>query len=100
MARPKNTDKYSAQKQKELLRELCGDALLMMKKQIKEGKVDFSSLSQFVSKSLPMVIDENTENANDVTMDLLIKKAVKVQLRIDEANEEGLKEDDAEQEST
>ena len=97
MARPKNSEKYSPQAQREKLRELCGDALSLMKKKIKKGKVDFGSLSMFVSKTLPIILDENVQNESDVTMELLIKKAVKVNLRVKEANEEGLKEEDAEE---
>ena len=96
MARPKNSERYSPQAQRKLVRELCGDALEQMKKQIKAGNVDFQSLSSFVSKVLPVVVDDNTETATDVTMDLLIKKAIKVDLRIREANEEGLKEEEDE----
>jgi hypothetical protein len=51
----------------------------------------------FVSKTLPIILDENVQNESDVTMELLIKKAVKVNLRVKEANEEGLKEEDAEE---
>lgn len=97
MARPKNSEKYSPQAQREKLRELCGDALSLMKKKIQKGEVDFGSLSMFVSKTLPIILDENVQNESDVTMELLIKKAVKVNLRVKEANEEGLKEEDAEE---
>lgn len=94
MARPKKSDRYSAQTMKITLRELCADALDQMRHQIKGGKVDYQSLSNFVMKALPIIIDDNTENANDVTMDMLIKKVIKVNMRIQEANEEGLKEDE------
>ena len=94
MARPSKAEKYSAQAQKELYRELCGDALQQMKKQIKTGKIDFQSLANFVNKAIPIVTDENTETGKMVTMDMLLKKSVKVSMRIQEANEEGLKEED------
>lgn len=94
MARPKNTDKYSPQAQREMLKVLCGEALAQMKRQIK--KADFQTLANFVSKTLPLILDENTQTTNDVTMELLIQKAVKVQMRIDEANEQSLTEEEIE----
>ena len=45
---------------------------------------------------LPVIMDENTQSEDDVTMEILCKKAVKVNLRIQEANEEGLKEEEDE----
>ena len=113
MGRPTKAEKYSPQAQKEMLRELCGDAIYLMsehmkgliaeqkkaKQEKKTIKLDIQSLGNFVSKMLPIVMDENTETQSDVTMDLLIKKAIKVNMRIHEANEEGLKEEEAEPES-
>lgn len=96
MARPSNSERYSPQKQKEKLRELCADALDEMKKKLKDA--DFQGLSNFVSKMLPIIIDDNNQTESDVTMDLLIKKALKVKLRVKEANEEGVKEEDTENE--
>lgn len=92
-----------------MLREICGDALLLIRENIKETiaeqarrkkekreplKIDYQALGNFVGKMLPIIVDENTDNTTDVTMDLLIKKAIKVNMRIQEANEEGLKEED------
>lgn len=94
MARPTNEERYSPQAQKERLRELCGDALLQMKKLIKEA--DFQTLSSFVIKTLPIITNENYETQNDVTMDVLIKKSLKVQIRVDEANEQNMQRDEVE----
>jgi hypothetical protein len=94
MARPTNEERYSPQAQKERLRELCGDALLQMKKLIKEA--DFQTLSSFVIKTLPIITNENYETQNDVTMDVLIKKSLKVQIRIDEANEQNMQREEVE----
>ena len=110
MGRPKKAEKYSAQAQKDMLRELCGDAITLMqehlkalvkkqKEMAKQNQVmnlDFQSLGNFVSKMLPIITDENTQSEDDVTMEILCKKAVKVNLRIQEANEEGLKEEEDE----
>lgn len=109
MARPSKEEKYGVQGQKQLLREICGDALYLIRENLKETiaeqarrkkakqepmKIDYQALGNFVGKMLPIIVDDNTENANDVTLDLLIKKAIKVNMRITEANEEGLKEDE------
>lgn len=99
MPRPKNSERYSPQAQREQLRAICGDALAIMKKQLQSAKdrPDFQTLANFVSKTLPIIIDDNTQTESDVTMDLLIKKAIKVNMRIREANEEGLKEENSEE---
>ena len=98
-----------------MLRELCGNAIYLMNEHLKDlieeqkrlkkdkankqiMKVDIQSLGTLVGKMLPIVVDENTETQSDVTMDLLIKKALKVKLRVKEANEEGVKEEDTENE--
>lgn len=115
MARPSKEEKYGVQGQKQLLREICGDALYLIRENLKDMiaeqarrkkeskeknekyeplKIDYQALGNFVGKMMPIIVDDNTENANDVTMDLLIKKAIKVNMRITEANEEGLKEDE------
>lgn len=97
MARPTDKERCSPQAQKEKLRELCADALAQMKKKIKEA--DFQTLANFVAKTLPLVINEDTQTESDVQMELLVKKAVKVQLRINEANEQYLKEEDLQDEN-
>ena len=69
-------------------------ALEKMKKQIKEDKVSFQDLAGYVTKTIPLIRDENTQSESDVTMEILCKRAVKVKMRIDEANEEGVKEEE------
>lgn len=113
MGRPSKAEKYSPQAQKEIIRELCGNAIYLMNEHLKDlieeqkllkkdkqnkqiMKVDIQSLGTLVGKMLPIVIDENTQSESDVTMEILCKKAVKVKMRINEANEEGLKEEEDE----
>ena len=96
MGRPKKAEKYSPQAFIEKQKELVGMALEEMKKRIKKGDVSFQDLSGYVTKTIPLVMNENTQSEDDVTMEILCKKAVKVNLRIQEANEEGLKEEDDE----
>lgn len=114
MPRPTKAEKYSPQAQKDMLRELCGDAIYLMSEHLKDliaeqkrlkkdennkqiMKIDIQSLGTFVGKMLPIVMDENTQSESDVTMEILCKKAVKVKMRINEANEEGVKEEEDEQ---
>lgn len=97
MGRPRKGEKYSAEAQEQLVRELCGDALLAMKQMIKQKKVTFQDLSNFVGKALPTVLNKDTGESNKmVTMDMLMQRTVKVSMRIQEANEEGLKEEEDE----
>ena len=96
MGRPKKAEKYSAQAFIETQKELVGMALEQMKKRIKKGDVAFQDLAGYVIKTLPLIMNENTQSEDDVTMEILCKRAVKVNLRIQEANEEGLKEEDDE----
>ena len=97
MGRPKKAEKYSAQAFIETQKELVGMALEQMKKRIKKGDVAFQDLAGYVTKTIPLVMNENTQSESDVTMEILCKKAIKVNMRIQEANEEGLKEEDDEQ---
>ena len=97
MGRPKKAEKYSAQSFVDQQKELVGMALEKMKKMIKENKVSFQDLSGYVTKTIPLVMNENTQSESDVTMEILCKKAIKVNMRIQEANEEGLKEEEDEQ---
>lgn len=114
MGRPTKAEKYSPQAQKEMLRELCGDAIYLMsehlkdliaeQKRMKKDKkilnVDLKSLGHFVGSMLPIILNENTGESNKMmTMDMLMQRTVKVSMRIQEANEEGLKEEETEQES-
>ena len=98
MARPRNVDKYTPQAQKERLRFLVGDALGLLQKQLK--KADASTLTTFIVKTLPLVMNEDTQTTSDVTLDLLAQKAVKVSLRIKNANEQNLTSEEIEEEET
>lgn len=109
MARPSKEEKYGVQGQKQLLREICGDALYLIRENLKETiaeqarrkkakqepmKIDYQALGNFVGKMMPIIVDDNTQTNKIVTMDMLLKKSVNVSMRIKEANEEGLKEED------
>lgn len=93
MGRPTKAEKYSAQAFIEKQKELVGMALDEMKKRIKKGDVPFQDLANYVTKTIPLIRDENTQSNKMVTMDMLMQKTVKVSMRIQEANEEGLKEE-------
>ena len=97
MARPTKAEKYSPQAFLEKQKELVGMALDEMKKRIKKGDVSFQDLAGYVTKTIPLIRDENTQSESDVTMEILCKRAVKVKMRINEANEEGVKEEEEEE---
>ncbi len=99
MGRPKKSEKYSAQAFLDSQKELVGMALEEMKKRIKKGDVSFQDLSGYVTKAIPLIMNENTQSESDVTMELLCKKAIKVNLRIEEANAEGVKEEEEDEKS-
>lgn len=94
MGRPSKAEKYSPQKFINDSKELVGEALAQMKKQIKGGQASFAELSQFVTKMLPIVTDTNTQTETEMSMELQMKKVVNVNLRIQEANEQSVKEED------
>ncbi len=83
MPRTPNPKKYSPQKQREQLQVLCGEAIAQLRKQIK--KADANTLARFVVQVLPLVLHEDTQTTSDVTMEILSKKALKVQLCVQEA---------------
>lgn len=85
MARPTNSEKYSPQKQREQLQVLCGEAITQLRKQIKTA--DANTLARFVVQVLPLVLNEDTQTTSDVTMEILTKKALKVNLCIQETTE-------------
>lgn len=96
MGRPTKAEKYSIQTFTEKQKELVGMALDEMKKRIKKGDVSFQDLAGYVTKTIPLIRDENIQSESDVTMEILCKKALKVNMRIQEANEENLKEEEDE----
>lgn len=98
MGRPKKSEKYSIQAFTEKQKELVGMALEEMKKRIKKGDVSFQDLAGYVTKTIPLIKDDNTQSESDVTMELLCKKALRVNLRIQEANAEGVKEEEDDKE--
>ncbi len=83
MPRTPNSEKYSPQKQREQLQVLCGEAITQLRKQIKNA--DTNTLARFVVQVLPLVLNEDTQTTSDVTMEILTKKALKVQLSVQEA---------------
>lgn len=86
MARPTNAERYSPDAQKDLIKVLCGEAIVQLRKKIKHA--DANTLAGLVTKLLPVVLDDDTQSNTDVTMELLARKAVKVQVRIKDATEQ------------
>lgn len=80
---------------------LLGEALAKLRKRIKKKDFADKCLVELVGKLIPIVIDTDTQSATDVTLDLLAEKAVKVNLRIMQANEnQQSQQSDTEDENT
>lgn len=95
MARPKNSDKTNPQAQREQLKLLVSDALSQLRKQIK--KADVNTLANFVTKMMPLVLNDDTQTENDVTLEMLVQKAVRVSHRIQDANVQNLTSEEIEE---
>jgi len=96
MARPTNEEKYSIQGQKAMLNKAVGEALVKLRSEIK--KADVNTLANFVTKMLPLLLNEDTQTTSDVTLELLTKKALRVKVRINEANTANLTTEEIEEE--
>ena len=97
MPRPKNSQRFTPQQQREQLQLLLGEALTQLRKQIK--KADVNTLANFVTKTIPLILNENTQNTTDITFEILAQKAIKISTRIDTANNYTLASTDAEDEN-
>ena len=95
MARPSNEERSTPEYQKKLAREVCADALRELKLKIK--KANPGELTAIVTKLLPVVLNEDTQSQTDMTMELLAQKAIRVSMRVREANEQNLKEEEIEE---
>lgn len=95
MARPKNSDKTNPQAQREQLKLLVGDALSCLRKQIK--KADVNTLANFVTKMMPLVLNDDTQTENDVTLEVLVQKAIRVSHRIQDSNAQNITSEEIEE---
>lgn len=85
MARPSNSERYSTQNQKEQLKLLCGEAIIQLRKQLKSA--DANTLTRFIMQIMPMLLNEDTQTQSDLSLEVLAKKALKVNMRIKDATE-------------
>lgn len=93
MARPSNAQKSSPAAIRENASLLLGEALIKLRNRIRTSDFQDKSLIDLVGKLLPLVADENTQTEADVTMDVLARKAVQVNLRIQQANEQNMRQE-------
>lgn len=88
--RPSNEERSSVTSLKESIRLTCADVLFSIKKDdIK--MMTITEKMNYLGKMLPFIIDDETQNAESVTMSLLIEKAIKVDMQIKSANENARK---------
>ncbi len=84
--RPSNEDRSTITALKESIRKTCAEVLFSIKKEdIKTMTV--TEKMNYLGKMLPFIIDDDTQTAENVTMAMLIKKAVMVDIQIKNANE-------------
>lgn len=71
---------------KETIRKSCADVLFSIKKEdIK--LMTITEKMNYLGKMLPFIIDDDTQTAETVTMGMLIKKALTVEVQVKSANE-------------
>lgn len=94
--RPSNEERSTVTALKENIRMSCADVLFSIKKDdIK--MMTITEKMNYLGKMLPFIIDDDTQNAESVTMSMLVEKAIKVEMQIKSANENArTKEKDSE----
>jgi hypothetical protein len=95
--RPSNEDRSSITALKDSIRKTCADVLYSIKKEdIKMMTV--TEKMNYLGKMLPFIIDDDTQTAESVTMGMLVKKAMMVDIQIKSANEsaKAIEEDNGE----
>lgn len=84
--RPSNEERSTVTALKESIRKSCADVLFSIKKEdIK--MMTITEKMNYLGKMLPFIIDDDTQTAESVTMGMLVKKALTVELQIKAANE-------------
>ena len=84
--RPSNEDRSSITALKDSIRKTCADVLFSIKKEdIKMMTV--TEKMNYLGKMLPFIIDDDTQTAESVTMGMLVKKAIMIDIQIKNANE-------------
>ncbi len=86
MARPTNEERYSPAAQREELRKLCGDAIVNLRRQIKNA--DPATLARIITQVSPLVLNDDTQSTSDVTLELLSQRALRVRMAIRETAEQ------------
>lgn len=86
VGRPSNEERSSVTALKDTIRKTCADVLFSIKKEdIKMMTV--TEKMNYLGKMLPLIIDDDTQTAESVTMGMLIKKAIMIDVQIKNANE-------------
>lgn len=96
--RPSNADRTTTSAMKDAIRKTCADILSSFTKKdaIKGMATDEKIL--YLQKMLPFVINEDTQTEGSMTMELLCKKAMRVEMEISVANAEAQSEEDPDSE--
>lgn len=86
MARPTNEERYSPAAQRDELRKLCGDAIINLRRQIKNA--DPATLARIITQVSPLVLNDDTQSTSDITLELLSQRALKIKMAIRETSEQ------------
>lgn len=82
--RPTNDQRSQPSSIQESARELTADIIYQLKKNVKN--LDPSTQVTLLGKLLPLIINSQTQSQEDVTMEVLCRKALQVDLRISQVN--------------
>jgi hypothetical protein len=86
IGRLSNEERSSITALKDSIRKTCADVLFSIKKEdIKMMTV--TEKMNYLGKMLPFIIDDDTQTAESVTMGMLVKKAIMIDIQIKNANE-------------
>lgn len=96
--RPSNADRTTASAMKETIRKTCADILASFTKSNVIGSMSTDEKISYLKQMLPFVINEDTQTEGSMTMDLLCKKAMRVEMEISVANAEAQSEEDPDDE--
>lgn len=84
--RPSNEERSTVTALKESIRRSCASVLFSIKKEDIQ-QMTITEKMNYLGKMLPFIIDDETQTAESVTMSMLVKKALQVNVQIKAANE-------------
>lgn len=84
VGRLSNDERSTVPAIKEEIRKTCADILFSIRKDVK--KMSISEKTTYLARMLPLVMDDENQSVESITMGMLIKKAIAVDEQIQRAN--------------